>query len=49
LTSDRRIVLFHDGHEKRFGIRPGFTEKEFVGKANIKFGILGDYGSTVVP
>lgn len=30
LTSNGTIVLFHDGDEKRFGLRPGFTEEEFL-------------------
>jgi glycerophosphoryl diester phosphodiesterase len=30
LTRDNKIVLFHDGHESRFGLRKDFSEKEFV-------------------
>lgn len=34
-TSDDKIVLFHDGHEERFGLNKGFTEKEFLASTKL--------------
>ncbi len=30
LTSDGAVVLFHDGHEERFGLKKSFTEVDFL-------------------
>lgn len=30
LSSDGKIVLFHDGHEERFGLKKNFSESEFL-------------------
>lgn len=30
VTKDGKVVLFHDGHEERFGLKKDFTEAEFL-------------------